>query len=199
MTKANSSDVFVHHPDGNDSKCAQQLRSHLINMLELAEDLFGWRDCWYRCVGIEFHGADSKLRYLSRPERDGVNIIIRLSQSAIRNMSQACFEMAHETVHLLAPTGSQNATNLQEGLACFFSVYYMKTILNEPKWCYTKENQRRMLELITPRLEEDRYCIKRLRGHQRWFQRMNKEDIRRVIPELTVEDAWFLTSEFVRT
>lgn len=201
MTKFNIEDVFVNHPDGNDSRHAQQLRRHLGNILEMAEDLFGQRDCWYRCVGIKFHDANSKLKYLSRPDGDidGLDIIIRLSQLAAQNMSQACFEMAHETVHLLAPTGNPKVTNLQEGVACFFSMYYMKTILNEPKWYYTKESQRRVLELVTPRLEEDRYCIKRLRGHQRWFQRMNKEDIRREIPKLTVEDACFLISEFVRT
>ena len=120
MTKFNSAKVSVIRPDGNDSKYAQQLRRHLANMLELAEDLFGRRDRWYRCVGIEFHGACSKIRYLSRPERDGVNIIIRLSQLAAENMSQACFEMAHESVHLLAPTGNPKVTNLQEGVACFF-------------------------------------------------------------------------------
>ena len=199
MTKFNSAEVIVDDTDGNDSKYAQQLRRHLANMLELAEDLFGRRDRWYRCVGIEFHDANPQLRYLSRPNGDGVNIIIRLSQSAAKNMSQTCFEMAHETVHLLAPTGSQNATNLQEGVACFFSMYYMKTILNEPKWCYTKESQRRVLELVTPQLEENRYCIKELRRRQRWFQRMRKEDIREVIPKLTEEDVCFLTSEFVRT
>ena len=200
MTKFNSAGVFVNHPAGNDSKYAQQLRRHLANMFELAEDFFGCRDHrGYRCSGIEFHGAGSKIRYLSRPEHDDVNINIKLSQSAAKNMSHACFEMAHETVHLLAPTGSQNVTNLQEGLACFFSVYYMKTILNEPKWCYTKENQRRMLELFTPRLEETPYCIKELRGRQRWFQRLSKEDIRDLIPKLTEEEVYFLTSEFVRT
>ena len=199
MKKFNSAEVFVKHPDGNNSKYAQQLRRHLGNMLEMAEDLFGRRDRWYRCVGIEFHDANPQLKYLSRPDGDGLNIIIRLSQSAAQNMSQTCFEMAHETVHLLAPTGSQNVTNLHEGVACFFSMYYMKTILNEPKWCYTKERHRRVLELVTPRLKEDRYCIKGLRGRQRWFQRMRKEDIHEVIPKLTEEDVSFLISEFVRT
>ena len=122
MTKFNTEDVIVNHPDGNDSGYAQQLRRHLGNMLEMAEDLFGQRDRWYRYVGIEFHDANSKLKYLSRPDGDidGLDIIIRLSQLAAQNISQACFEMAHETVHFLAPTGSQKVTNLQEGGRMFF-------------------------------------------------------------------------------
>ena len=49
-----------------------------------------------------------------------------LSLSAATNILQACYQMAHETVHLLAPSGGRNANNFEEGVACYFAAYYMK-------------------------------------------------------------------------
>ena len=34
--------------------------------------------------------------------------------------------MAHETIHLLAPSCGRNANNFEEGVACYFAAYYMK-------------------------------------------------------------------------
>ena len=173
------------------------LASRLRQMLHMAEHLFGPRDRSYTIFGIEFHEGNPKIWYPTGG--DGKNIIIRLSPAAAANMSQACFQMAHETVHLLAPTGDRNATNLEEGVACYFSVYYMKQILNEPKWYYTMKSYKRVLELVSPRLEEDMGCIRRLRGRQRLFGKMRKEDICEEFPKLTEEDVCFLTSKFIRS
>jgi hypothetical protein len=40
-------------------------------------------------------------------------------------MPRACFQLAHEVVHLLSPKVGQKANNFEEGLACFFAKYYM--------------------------------------------------------------------------
>ena len=172
------------------------LASRLCQMLHMAEHLFGPRDRSYTIFGIEFHEGNPKIWYPTGG--DGKNIIIRLSPAAAANMSQACFQLAHETVHLLAPTGSANATNLEEGVASFFAVYYMKKILNQPGWSYQEGSYKRVLELVTPRLEEDIGCIRRLRERHPSFRDMSKEEIREEFPKLTEEDVCFLTSKFIR-
>ena len=104
-----------------------------------------------------------------------VNII--LSTSAGQDMSQACFQMAHETVHLLAPVRIEDATNLEEGVACYFSLVYMEKKRIEPKLYYDMKSYKHVLKLVTPRLKEDRYCIRRLRERQPSFRDISKEEI----------------------
>ena len=50
-------------------------------------------------------------------------------------MSEACYELVHETVHLLAPTGGNDATNFEEGVACYFADHYMiEREIDRPEW-----------------------------------------------------------------
>ena len=99
------------------------LASRLGDMLHMAEELFGERNPSYTILGIEFKGKRPRIRY---PIKNRPHIIIKLSLQAATDMSPACWEMAHETVHLLAPTGCEYSTNLEEGVACYFANYYMK-------------------------------------------------------------------------
>ena len=106
--------------------------------------------------------------------------------------------MAHETVHLLAPSGGRNATNFEEGIACYFAAYYMKMKLNEPSWRPPLPSYKRALEVITPRLDEDIYCVRRLRENQPSFRDMSREEISEGFPDLTPNELRFLTSQFDR-
>ena len=170
------------------------LASRLGDMLHTAEELFGPRDYSYTLLGIEFVSDNPRIWY----PRDRRHIIIQLDLSAAANMSQACYQMAHETVHLLAPSGGQNANNFEEGVACYFAAYYMKVKLNEPTWRPTLPSYKRALEIIKPRLDEDIYCIRRLRKNHLSFQDINKEDISKEFPKLKSEDIDFLISKFDR-
>lgn len=126
-----------------------------------------------------------------------------LSASAAQDMARACFQMAHETVHLLAPSGGQNANNLEEGVACYFSLFYMELYYKEknrkePKWYYTEESYKRALKFVLPRLNEDIYCIRRLRERKPSFRDISQEEIQTEFPELGEEDVCFLLSKLVR-
>ena len=125
-----NSDLFVTQRKFNGRCYTWTLVSRLSNMLHMAEELFGPRDLSYTILGIEFGPDNPRLWYPGNRR----HIIIQLGLSAARNMSQACYQMAHETVHLLAPSGGQNANNFEEGVACYFAAYYMKGQLNEPYW-----------------------------------------------------------------
>ena len=144
MQKFNIEELVVAHPAGTNGEFAQELRRALNDMLEMAECLFGQRDCSFTILGIKFRDDGPYVWYPEIGDGQEKYITIMLSSSAAQNMSRACFQMAHETVHLLAPTGGQNANNLEEGVACYFSLYYMELYykeknLNEPKWVLYEE------------------------------------------------------------
>ena len=170
------------------------LASRLSDMLHIAEELFGPRDPSYTILGIEFVSDNPKIWYPAGRR----HIIMQLSLSAANNMSQACYQMAHETVHLLAPSGGRNANNFEEGVACYFAAYYMKSKLNQPNWRPTLPSYRRALELIALRLDEDIYCVRRLRDKNPAFQDMSKEEISTEFPDLSADDVDFLISKFDR-
>ena len=178
----------------NGSGYTWTLASRLGEILHMTEELFGPRDYSYTLLGIEFGPDNPRIWY---PE-DRRHIIIQLSLRAATNMSQACYQMAHETVHLLAPSGGRNASNFEEGVACYFAAYYMKCKFNWPNRSPTLPSYRRALDLIAPRLDEDIYCIRRLREHHPSFQDITKEEISREFPKLASEDVDFLMSKFDR-
>lgn len=170
------------------------LASRLGDMLYIAEELFGPRDSSYTVLGIEFVSDNPRIWYPG----DRKHIIIQLDLSAATNMLQACYQMAHETVHLLAPTGGKNATNFEEGVACYFAAYYMKNKLNAPNWRPNLPSYKRVLRRVTPILNADLDCVCRIRSHQPSFSRIRREDIRAELPNLTPDDVGFLISKFNR-
>ena len=185
-----NSDLLV--PDGKDH--TRTLAYQLSKMLHMVEELFGSRDYSYTILGIEFGPDNPRIWYPGNRR----HIIIQLDLSAATNILQACYQMAHETVHLLAPSGGRNANNFEEGVACYFAAYYMKYKFNQPNWSPTLPSYRCALEIIAPRLNEDIGCIRRLRKNQPSFRKMSKEAVSSEFPQLTSEDVDFLMSTFDR-
>lgn len=113
-------------------------------------------------------------------------------------MVRACYQLAHETVHLLSPTGRNDGTNFEEGVACYFAAYYMKTQFGQPFWQPTLSSYIRALGLVAPRLDADIQCIRRLRNKQPSFSQISREDIVVEFPVLSSADVDFLLSKFAR-
>ena len=179
-------------PDG--SGYTWTLASRLGDMLRMAEELFGQRDSSYTILGVEFIVGVPQIWYPGNCKY----IIIQLDEFAATNMSQACYQMAHETVHLLSPTGGNHANNFEEGVACYFAAYYMKNRLNECNWRPTLQSYKQTLALIAPRLDEDISCVHRLRERQPSFSEISGEQISAEFPNLTSEDLDFLIKKFDR-
>ena len=99
------------------------ISSRLGETLRQAEELFGKRDKEYTILGVEFI-----LTGLPRVWYPGncKHIIIRLNKSAIENVNQSLYQLSHETVHCLSPKGKRAANVLEEGLATYFSEWYMR-------------------------------------------------------------------------
>src|SRR5437879_7010897 len=73
---------------------------------------------------ITEHGSAAILRerIVQAKER---HIVIQLTMECLTDQVRACYQLAHESVHLLAPTGGRNANVLEEGLATYFSELYL--------------------------------------------------------------------------
>ena len=166
------------------------LTSRLGRMLQEAEYSFGPRDCSYTLLGIEF--IDEKQPCIWYP-RDSRNIIIRLTFLAAECMSEACYQLAQETIHLLALT--KNVNYLEEGISIYFALDYMKKEFPDykpdPSGKYGKA-----LELVKPLMEKDADCIRKLRKIQPSFADMEPENIKEVFPELKPEKISCLLEKF---
>jgi hypothetical protein len=102
-------------PVGND--VGRSLTRQLGLFLDKAEALFGPRNTSFTLLGIEFHNGPNRVIY-----PNGKQIIIQLTKEAHGNHDRALFQLAHETVHVLAPVDVGTSTVLEEGLATYFSL-----------------------------------------------------------------------------
>ena len=170
------------------------LASRLGDMLYMAEELFGQRDHSYTILGIEIGPDIPKIWYPGNRK----DIIIQLDSSAATDMYQACYQLAHETIHLLAPSGGQNANNFEEGVACYFADLYLKEILKNPYLPPALPSYRTAFELVKPLIDADRYCVRRLRDQEPSFSKMSGEQISTAFQSLTPNDVDFLTKRFNR-
>lgn len=188
------SDPLVTQPLSDGNGYTWTLASLLGNMLHIAEELFGQRDPSYTILGIEI---GSNIPHIWYPG-DRKYIVIQLGPSAATNMMEACYQMAHETVHLLAPTGRQNANNFEEGVACYFADLYMREALRNPYPPPSLPSYRAAFELVKPLLDTDRYSVRRLRDQNPSFSKISGKQINIAFPNLTSENVNFLISKFNR-
>ena len=119
-------------------------------------------------------------------------------------MKRACYQLAHETVHLLSPVRRETGTYLEEGVACHFAVHYMTTKLNENEffWMDTGDPKyHRALNVVKPHVDRNKQAIIELRRDEaewRKFGDISEEELKEAFPRLEAEDAHLLTSPFIR-
>ena len=170
------------------------LASRLGDMLHLAEELFGPRDKSFTILGVEIGPDVPRLWY---PGNRG-SVVVQLAPSAVAGMSRACYQLAHEAVHLLAPNGGGSAVNLEEGVACYFAELYMRKQFGEPHWRPEIPSYVRALSMVRARLDRDARCVRRLRDKSMSFSGIADGDLSREFPDLDPAARRFLLSSFVR-
>lgn len=187
-----NSDLFFAHEieDGY----TWTLASRLGYMLKTAEEMYGPRDKDYTILGVEFVGDNPRIWYPGNCK----NIAIQLGASAMRSLEQACYQLAHECVHLLCPTGGEGATNLEEGIACYNSAYYMRTQLGQPNWQSTLPSYMKSEKLVTKIMNADKDSIKRMREQEFNISNISKSLLLMETSVITEDEASFLTSRFIR-
>ena len=93
------------------------LTTRLGEMLRDLEERYGQRDRAWTPLGIEFGGDIPRIWYPGNCR----NVSIKLSTNARDNPRKAIFQLAHEAVHLLSPSGGSNGPAIEEGLAVLYS------------------------------------------------------------------------------
>ena len=170
------------------------LVSRLGFMLRTAEEMYGPRDKEYTILGVEFVGDNARLWYPGNCK----NIAIQLGQTAMNDLDQACYQLAHECVHLLCPTGSAEANYLEEGLATYNSAFYMATEMGKTNWRATLPSYARAEALVRKIMEADSNSIKRMRQTEFNISAISEDLLLSETSAITDEEAKFLVSTFVR-
>ena len=161
---------------GDDKANTWTLATRLGDMLHLAEELFGPRDSSYTILGIEFADDGPRIWYPKyREDKNDTNIIIKLSPGVATNAVGAYHELAHETVHSLAPVEMEPTTYFEEGVACYFADYYIRNRLGIQRGWSIGENYECALSRIRPLLDKDKHCVSKLRDVEPSFSKMGKE------------------------
>ena len=195
--EAGKTNLFHSHKFPDKDSYAWTLTTRLGDMLQEAEKLFGKRDYCYTPIGVEFYDGEMPMVWYPGDCKHCKHVAIRLLATAENNCCQALYQLAHETVHLLSPTGGSNANNFEEGVATWFSNYYLKNN-GFSDFSLTVESYKRPLKIVKPYLCKDPCLVKIIRKKQPSFHKMTVEDLEPVFPCISKEDLDFLVAKFQR-
>ena len=169
------------------------LASRLGEMLCLAEERFGPRDPTYTLLGFEFGGDIPGLWFPGNRR----HIVIQLIPKCATDTIGACYELSHECVHLLAPTGGRDANNLEEGLATHFAHWYLVEHLKTDRLC-TIPSYNAARSAVEKLLAIDATIIRRLRDRQPALHLLQPEELIAAVPTLPPDLAAELCEGFIR-
>lgn len=125
------------------------LTTSLGNFLWELQRKFGPRDMTYTPLGIEF-APDGPMIWYPIPESKHLSIV--LSDNARRDWKRALWQLAHESVHVLAPTGQRNSLVVEEGLASLYAdetsrAYGLGYLNTDPRYQYCIDKVRELLTI----------------------------------------------------
>jgi hypothetical protein len=186
-----ASSIFLAAPTvNNPAPFTWSIVSRVGEMLDGAQEKYGPRNERWTLLGIELCATGHpEIWYPGNTHQ----IIIQLTPMCATNMIEACYEAAHETVHLLAPT--KKATVIEEGAATVFAEdYVLKT------WGWRNPTRpgayRRASDMVRKLLSIDPYIIKKIRAKQPMFSAMTVSDIMNACPNLSAAQAEQLVAPF---
>jgi hypothetical protein len=168
------------------------LSSRVGDMLKIAESLYGSRDLSYTFLGIEFAENKPQNWFPGRCK----HVVIQLSKSCIMEPDKACFQLAHEVIHLLSPTEYKNVNVLEEGLASYFQMQYMdkewpkaNMHIDDPAYISAKKSVEKLLAL-------DKDAIKTLRKKEPVISHITESMIIDSYPSLETKITKHLCQKF---
>ena len=189
-----SDELIISKPIPNTDTCTWTLATRLGDMMCVAEEMFGPRDMSYTILGVEFFGQTPCIWYPN--SGNGKHIVIRLSLQACNDPNRAYYQMAHECLHTLCPSGNTYSNNLEEGVACYFSWYYMDQHLGIKNQTPSEPNYLYALDLVSPILNSIPFFIRNLRDIQPYLSKVTISDLRRVNPNLDINTIHKLLRQF---
>ena len=168
-----------------------ELEYLLSTIINTAENMFGDRDFSYSVKSIVFSSDNSQSPQIFW---DCFDVEIVLSRNSQTDLNTACYELAHETIHLLSPVPMWDVNNLEEGVACYFSKLYMIDVGNfSIVW---QTNYQKAFDKVSDIFYNDIHWIRRLRKKQPSLSQITSKLIRDEISSLTDNDIEFLLAKF---
>jgi hypothetical protein len=135
--------------------------------------LFGPRDEKYVVVGIEYHNGNPQLYYPTSNH----HVVVRLARRCESDCLEALYELAHECIHLLSPTGGMDVTVLEEGLAVYFAELHLREEHGVPKYPTTQATYTEARQAVQRLLSIDASVIRALRQRQPALSRVTAQDL----------------------
>lgn len=102
------------------------LLSRSTEAFAMAQDLFGPAEKVFKVEGIKF--KDRGPEHIFPGGLKKKKVVILLHKSSASNEQNALYQLSHEVFHLLAPSIKGKAIYLEEGLAVYFSLLYLRKI-----------------------------------------------------------------------
>lgn len=165
----------------------------LGHILRVAEERFGERDHSYTILGIEFAKSGPQIWYPGNCK----HIAIQLGIKCLNEKYRAYYQLAHESIHLLSPTGGRNATVLEEGLATYFSSWYLDEFFNQ-NWYSSMVSYTEACADVKKLLELDKDAIQKLREEEPVISKISSQLLLKYYPALGEEIAERLVQPFNR-
>ena len=136
------------------------LASRLSDALHRAEELYGTRDKSYTPVGVEIGGDAPQIWFPGNRK----HIVVQITPDCVTNYSRACYQLAHECVHILSPSENPPTNRLEAGLATHFASKYMLDHIDSSRpWNPVLESYRKARDDVEYLLGIDKDIIRKLR------------------------------------
>lgn len=204
-----SSAADAHTPDlltasPCESGCAYgwTLATRMGEFLSEAERRFGPRDTGWTLLGVELVSRGSPKIWYPILGGEKRFIAVQVTVGAADDESRALFQLAHEVVHLLAPTGQANASRFEEGLATLFAVEMLREIgfsagvatIGESAYRAVYEEVRALRASETGEAFDAR--VRLLRAANGGFSPMTAAALKQAFPKISAERAERLAAPF---
>jgi hypothetical protein len=190
-----SSPLFTSMPIPNGGTWT--LTTYFGQMLSEAEELYGRRDLNWTPIGVEFFA--STVPHIWFPGNRN-HIAIRLTLSALNDLNEALWQLAHEVVHIIGPVERGKANNLEEGVATRFALnvshYTDKSRVPLFRQKLEQTPYHSALQDCEALLQMDPDIIKKLRKQQPYLSRMTAKQLLDVLPNCDPTLAGRLTGRF---
>lgn len=169
------------------------LPTRLGQMLHEIESQYGPRDPAWTILGVEFMAGNPQIWFPG----DRKHVAIQLSTTAEESELRACYQLAHEAVHLLAPVHAGMAPVIEEGLATVYSEDFVRREFKAARMT-DEAPYARAAASVRELLGAEPDAILRLRAVERNFTMMTADTFARA--EIAVSEALIseLLSSFVR-
>ena len=193
MNESKMQSIFESSPIPNED--SRTITTRLGSILAVAEKKYGERDKSYTLLGVEITKSD-------RPQiwypGNCKNVVIQITEDCLNDMNRAVFQVAHETIHCLCPTGGRNANVLEEGIAVLFSIEYCRENGYGDSWTPEIREYTNAYELVKQILKIDDEIITKLRSIQPTISSIDKHLILKTNNKVPEELADKLTKKFLQ-